>query len=192
MSSDATALAARIDRLESAHAIEQLAIRYALAVDGRDLEAWLDLFVDDVDCGRWGKGREALRRSIEPALRGCYRTIHQICGHHVEFDDADRARGHVYCRAEHEDGGKWIVMAICYFDDYARRDGKWRFVRRREKHWYAVDALERPGAPFVRWEGHAGPARLPQDFPAWAEFWKGTPAGDVAALTNAPADGEKK
>ena len=42
-------LLARIDRIESTLAIQQLPIRYALAVDGRDIDAWLALFVDDVD-----------------------------------------------------------------------------------------------------------------------------------------------
>ena len=41
-------LAARIDRLESLAEIQQLPIRYALAVDGRDLDAWVNLFVVDV------------------------------------------------------------------------------------------------------------------------------------------------
>ena len=97
-------LSARLDRIESTLAIQQLPIRYALAVDGRDIETWLSLFVPDVDCGRHGTGRKALRATIEPALRGFYRSIHFICGHSIEFADADSAHGHVYCRAEHEDG----------------------------------------------------------------------------------------
>ena len=175
------ALLQRIDRLESLQAIQQLPIRYALAVDGRDLDAWVGLFVEDVNCGRHGTGRAVLRALIEPDLRKFYRSIHQICGHRVEFVDADQARGVVYCRAEHEVGDRWIVMAIAYFDDYARRDGDWYFTRRREKHWYSVDILERPAPPFHRWpEDGAGP-RLPGDFPTWLGFW--SEDGDIAGLT---------
>ena len=93
---------ARLDRLESLAAIQQLPIRYALAIDGRDIDTWVGLFVADVNCGRRGAGREVLRTIIEPAVRTFYRSIHQICGHQVEFDDADHARDTVYCRAEHE------------------------------------------------------------------------------------------
>lgn len=179
-------LAARIDRLESHAAIQQLAIRYALAVDGRDVEAWASLFTPDVDCGRHGRGRDALKGVIAPALRTFYRSIHQICGHRVEFDDADHARGIVYCRAEHEDGGQWIVMAIAYFDAYERRDGEWLFVRRREKHWYAADWQSRPAAPFTGWAAHPASPGLPQEFPAWSAFWAEQTADEIAALTALP------
>ena len=45
---EATTLAERLDRIESQLAIGQLPIRYALAVDARDVDAWLELFVPDV------------------------------------------------------------------------------------------------------------------------------------------------
>jgi hypothetical protein len=179
-------LAHRIDRIESQLAIQQLPIRYAVAVDGRDIDAWVDLFVTDVDCGRAGKGRDALRGMIVEGLRGFYRSVHQICGHQIDFADADSATGIVYCRAEHEDRGKWIVMAIAYFDQYARRDGRWYFVRRKEKHWYYADAAERPTAPFLGWPGHETVPRLPGDFPAWSHFWDAVPADEVRQLTDMP------
>lgn len=179
-------LEARIDRLESLAAIQQLPIRYALAVDSRDLDAWVGLFVPDVNCGRRGSGREILRAIIEPELRTFYRSIHQICGHQVDFGDADHATGVVYCRAEHEDAGKWVVMAIAYFDTYERRGDEWFFVRRREKHWYAADWQERPKAPFTGWASHANPPRLPQDFASWDAFWASDDVADTARLTSQP------
>ena len=185
-------LLARIDRIESTLAIQQLPIRYALAVDGRDIDAWLALFVDDVDCGRHGKGREALRGTIEGPLATFYRSIHQICGHRIDFIDADHATGQVYCRAEHEDRGKWVVMAICYFDNYERRDGQWYFVRRRERHWYANDAIERPVAPFHHWKGHDVPPDLPAAFPAWSAFWDKVDPALVAELTGEPVASKRR
>jgi ketosteroid isomerase-like protein len=113
----------RLERLEASHAIGQLAARYALAIDSRDIDAWVELFVDDVDCGRRGKGREALRSFIDPVVRNFYRSIHYICGQTIDYRGGDTATGTVYCRAEHETGGEWIVMAIIYFDTYERRDG---------------------------------------------------------------------
>jgi hypothetical protein len=181
-------LAERLDRIESSLAIQQLPIRYALAVDGRDIDAWIGLFVKDVDCGARGKGREALRSFIAPALTGCYRTIHQICGHQYSFVDADHATGHTYCRAEHEIGGQWMVMAICYIDKYERQDGEWFFTRRKERHWYAVDVRKEggPTAPFEPWPDHGIPPTLPGIFPTWTKFWSDVEPATVAALTKEP------
>ena len=186
---EAQSLEARIDRIESRQAIADLAARYARAVDARDIEAWLALFVDDVDCGKRGRGREALRGFIEPNLRTFYRSVHFIGGHVIDLDDADpdAATGTVYCRAEHEDGDRWVAMAIVYFDEYARRDGRWYFVRRAEKHWYSVDVLERPTAPFQQWERWADRhPDLPADFESWRPFWTGSTQDEIARLTRLP------
>jgi hypothetical protein len=185
---DLESLARRLDRIESELAIGQLPARYALAIDARDLDTWAGLFVDDVDCGKFGRGRAALRRFIEPAVRTFYRSHHQICGQVIDFVDDDHATGKVYCRAEHEAAGKWVVMAICYFDRYERRDGRWYFLRRSEKHWYSSDVLERPTGPnFQRWD--AWPDRkpeLPHAFPTWAAFWKDTAPEVLARLSSEP------
>ena len=119
-------------------------------------------FRPDVDMGRHGTGREALRRYIDPMVRRFYRSVHQICGHRIELTTKDTATGAVYCRAEHEVGEEWIVMAICYFDEYARVDGEWFFSRRRERHWYAADATSTPQSQgFAGWagSGKAGASR---------------------------------
>ena len=168
-------LATRLDRIESQLAIGQLPIRYAMAVDARDLDTWVSLFVPDVQVGRDSFGHDALRAQIDPLLRTFRRSMHQICGHRVELDpdDADRATGATYCRAEHEVDERWIVMAICYFDEYRRHEGEWLFSRRREEHWYAADINEHPQAvAFDSWHSDGAP-RLPQRFPTWAGFWSG-------------------
>lgn len=183
---DISDLARRVARTEARQAIAELPARYALAVDSRDVAAWLDLFVEDVDCGRRGKGREVLRGFIEPNLRTFYRSIHQICGHVVDFIDDETATGTVYCRAEHEDGDKWIVMTIVYFDRYVKKAGRWYFERRREKHWYAADVLDRPQPSFARWSRSPEEPGLPAAFPTWAPFWAGHDEADLAALTAKP------
>jgi hypothetical protein len=178
-------LGERIERVEARLEIGQLPIRYALAVDARDLDAWVSLFVPDVDVGRHGRGREALRAVIEPQLRWFYRSVHQICGHRIDLVDPDTARGAVYCRAEHEVGDRWIVMAICYFDDYRRVDGEWLFARRAERHWYAADVNEHPQAVgFDSWGTSRRPPQLPHEFETWTPFWHPDPERSVP--THAP------
>jgi 3-phenylpropionate/cinnamic acid dioxygenase small subunit len=58
----------RIDRIESHQAIQQLPIRYAMAVDGRDVDAWVNLFTPDVQVGRDSFGRDALRETAAAHL----------------------------------------------------------------------------------------------------------------------------
>jgi hypothetical protein len=174
----------RLARVEARIAIGELPARYARAVDARDIDAWLNLFVENVDCGRFGNGREALRRFIDPALRTFYRSVHFLCGHVVDFESDDAATGTVYCRAEHEDGDRWVVMAIIYFDRYVRCGGDWFFESRDEKHWYSADVLDRPRAPFQLWDRwDKRLPRLPEDFPTWQGFWEPSSQCDIDAIT---------
>lgn len=174
----------RLERVEAQLAIGQLPIRYALAVDARDVDGWLALFVPDVQVGRDRFGREALREYIEPRLRLFYRSMHQVCGHHIELEDPDHARGRVYCRAEQEFGDRWIILAVCYFDSYRRVDGDWLFARRKERLWYTADVTERPQTVgFHGWPEGSGPADLPHAFESWASFWEtGERVGGVTQL----------
>jgi SnoaL-like domain len=172
-------LAAAEARLE----IGQLPIRYALAVDGRDVDAWVGVFEPEVDLGRHGRGRAALKAFITPQLRWFYRCQHQICGHRIELLDDTSARGKTYCRAEHEVGDRFVVMGICYDDVYTKVDGEWFFARRNEQHWYAADLLERPqDVDFGSWERSATPA-LPHAFPTWDAFWAEV---DTTTVTSHP------
>jgi hypothetical protein len=176
--------AERLQRVEDILQIQQLAIQYALAVDERDVDRWLELFVPDVDVGRRGVGREALRQVITPMLRLFYRSIHHITGHCIELIDTTRASGSVYCRAEHEVGGRWIVISVRYDDDYRKVDGRWYFVRRDDKHWYEADLIERPqDVGFSGWADAPSRPRLPQPGTSWAKFWEGI---DTTRVTSAP------
>src|SRR2546423_11427530 len=102
----------RLARVEARLDIGQLPIRYALAVDQRDLDAWVALFVSDVDMGRRGRGRQALRDYIEPQLRWFYRSVHLLAGHRIELGPArpegipDTATGQGEFRAQHEAGAR--------------------------------------------------------------------------------------
>jgi 3-phenylpropionate/cinnamic acid dioxygenase small subunit len=173
----------RIARLEARAEIQQLPIRYALAVDDRDVDGWVELFVPDIELGRHGHGRDALRALITPQLRWFYRSVHQIVGHRVELLGSDTARGQVYCRAEHEVGDRWVVMAIRYDDEYRALGGEWYFSRRREKHWYAVDVAEHPqAAAFDSWGTTPGGPALP-DGRTWRAFWEDH---DTTGVTSQP------
>jgi hypothetical protein len=176
-------LARRIERLEDTHQIEQLAVRYALAVDERDVDEFVGLFIPDVRVGGGRRGRDALREIMRPQLRLFYRSVHLICGHRIIFHDDGPATGTVYCRAEHEVDDRWIVIAVRYDDEYRKVDGQWLFARRVDKHLYETDTLVRPQqVNFHGWP--EAPSRPPiPDASSWTAFWA---AVDTSEVTRAP------
>jgi hypothetical protein len=187
----------RIDRLESLDEIRQLAAKYALSLDMRDLDAHVNLFVSDIRVSREKVGRAHLKRWLDDTLRLQFTgTSHHIGNHIIEFDDADRAHGVVYSKNEHEtpraDGGaEWVIMQMLYWDNYERQDGRWYFSRRLPCYWYATD-LNRPpvGDDKMRWpDREAYEGAYHTLWPSWALFWANQPDSDEPQVAEpAPLD----
>jgi hypothetical protein len=149
--------------MESLAAIQQLPFRYGVAIDSRDLDALVALFVPTVRVGKDLHGRDALRDWFDQILREMRVSVHFVGNHVIDFDDADHARGIVYCHDELERPatGEWRV------------GGEWCFVRRRFRRWYLVDALARPshGAGVNSGADPLAAGLLPDVFPTWPAFW---------------------
>jgi len=153
--------------------IRQLAARYAVALDSRNLDALVALFVDDVQVGRDGRGRDALRKTFDSTLRSVGVTILNIGTHVIDLIDWKRANGLVYCHGEIQDGDRWIHQAILYRDTYERRGRQWYFVRRIHELWYGAEQASNPlTLPPANWpEHHDGRGTVPESFATWHEFW---------------------
>ena len=166
-----------LERLLAYEGIRQLAGRYAMAVDARDLDELAGLFVDDVRVGSSEVGRAALRHSFEKSLRGIGVSILNVGTHVIDLIDQDHATGRVYCKGEIEDGSRWIHQAIFYEDRYERRDGQWYFVRRIHRLFYGADVGTNPlGLPPANWpEHHDGWGTVPQSWATWRRFWADVP-----------------
>lgn len=162
-----------VDRLVAHEQIRQLASRYAVAIDSRDLDALVALFVDDVRVGRSARGRDALRASFDESLRAIGVSILNVGTHVIDLVDDDHATGTVYCHGEIQDGERWIHQAIVYRDTYERRDGAWLFVRRIHELFYGAEVGVNPlGLPPANWpEHHDGRGTLPERWDTWREFW---------------------
>lgn len=162
-----------LQRLVSVEAIRDLARRYALAADGKDLDAMAALFVPDVDNGRWGPGRDGVKAFYAQSLRKFHCSIHFVGNHTVDFDDDAHATGVVYCHARHhvlEPDEHWFDEALAYFDAYERVDGEWGFRRRRLRSWYRQETTDRV-VPEILAEGPKRGARMPEAFPSFEPFW---------------------
>jgi hypothetical protein len=166
----------RVDRLESLAAIQQLPYRYGVAIDSRDMDMMVELFVPDVRVGREEVGREALKRWFTTTMSHSRSSCHFIGNHVVDFDDADRARGIVYCHDELDQpqDGEWVQGQLQYWDTYRRVGGEWFFERRRFHRLYITDWLNRPshGAGSRALTSSLTTHQLPEAYPSWNAFWQ--------------------
>ena len=168
-----------IEELLARDQIRQLAERYALSVDGKDVEALVAQFTDDADFGQFGSGAEGVRNRYDFDLRKYHCTIHFVGNHVIDFDDDDHAHGIVYCRAYHHvpEPDHWFDIAVAYWDTYVRGDdGIWRFKERLSKPWYR-HVWGHPEQPDARHHvgGREPGSAMPDAFPAWAQFWEQPP-----------------
>lgn len=167
------------ERLLATVEIQQLAHRYAVALDARDLDALVALFVPDVRVGREKRGHQALRADFDRQLRTIGVSFLQVGNHVVDFEDDSHASGIVYTRAEIQEGGPesthWIVQLIQYHDRYEKRDARWLFVRRKHLLVYGAELGQNPvGLAPADWPAHqTGWGTVPASLPSWQRFWKG-------------------
>jgi hypothetical protein len=167
-----------IEELLARDRIRQLAERYALAVDGKDLESLAALFMADVDNGRFGPGRDGVKHFFDRSLRNFHCSMHLVGNHVIDFDDDEHAHGVVYCRAQHHvtEPEHWFDEALAYWDTYERVGDDWFFRRRRLRSWYRQH-FGHPDIGSARIEAIApesGPQRgnrMPDAFPTFAAFW---------------------
>lgn len=166
-------LSATVERLLAFEEIRQLASHYAVAVDSRDLDALVELFVDDVRVGRDAFGREALRASFSDSLGAIGISMLNVGTHAIDIVDSNHATGQVYCHGQIQDGDRWIHQFILYRDTYERRDGVWFFVRRIHELWYGEEAPMSPlsMAPAEWPKNHHGLGTVPASWPSWTAFW---------------------
>jgi len=171
-----------LQRLVDRDAIREVALRYALAVDSKDLDALASLFAPDVNNGRFGQGADGVRRFYDQSLRNFHCSFHLVANHIIDLHDADHADGVVYCLAQHHvlEPEHWFDEALAYWDTYVRIDGSWHFRRRRLRSWYRghsghpVHGEARVITPAeVRGPKRGG--RMPEAFETFRAFWDRPP-----------------
>jgi hypothetical protein len=147
---------ALLDRL----AIQDLAAKYARAVDRRDFELLESLFTRDARLAvHYGDPAKVAARNemrgVERIVAGIrtidrYRATTHFVGNQTVEIAGDEARAETYCLAHHlhQRDGRWFdhVMSIRYADRCVRESGRWKFAERV----LAVDWTEdRPAEPRI-------------------------------------------
>lgn len=149
-----------VEQLADIAALRRVVDEYALAVDGRDAEAFADLFVDDATLAiyEYGADEPALTYDGRERLLGVtnllrtFSTTMHVMANHVCDVDGDDATGRVYALCHHltegDGGAQDTLMLLHYRDRYRRIDGRWRIVRRDVlRQWTELHDAER--APLV-------------------------------------------
>jgi ketosteroid isomerase-like protein len=123
--------------------LNQLAYRYAAAVDACDAQAFVGLFWPDARLTVFGPGADEpfavvtghdQLAGVPRNMRERYtRTAHLMTNHVVDLDGTS-ARGTLLCTARHlyanAAGGSDVVVVIRYVDLYERREDRWRILDR--------------------------------------------------------------
>jgi hypothetical protein len=137
--------------------LNELAVRYCLAIDDSDYAGMVDLYTTNATLGTTVGGQEVV--DTLRSIRSTYgRTIHVPEAHTITFTDDDHATGIVLSHAELDIQAQTVHCYIRYYDDYERgADSAWRFANRTLKVAYAVPVQQLPDSLAatdpVRWPG---------------------------------------
>jgi len=137
---DAAGFAERVARLEDLEAIRRLVVDYKIALDGKDTDAYVELFA--VDGTLWctpelqATGRPAIKALVD-GMSGNLLTeevgtdFHAIANHQIDLagDTATGTLMWLYFTVG-ADGRPSLAKIGHYTDTYRREDGRWRFHRR--------------------------------------------------------------
>ena len=170
--------------------IRDLAYKYALAMDTRDLNNLVSLYTEDTRTDNGYTGLTALKRQFQVALPPTIRyTHHQVGNHLIEFVDSNSAKGIVYSNNQVELGQHWLQVQMLYIDEYRKHQGQWFFLSRQPVYRTVSEEGQAPlGEAKLRWPGQPPqPSDWSQHFPAWDKYWS-HPEDDSAA---APVDHSK-
>lgn len=129
-------LGARLRRLEDLEEIRQLFVDYGHHLDRGDLDAYAALFTEDGELllgplGR-ARGRAEIREVMARATRGSAGNSWHLITNPMIRLDGERATAEVMWTVifREEDGSPGVRMMGRHRDVLARRDGRWRFLRR--------------------------------------------------------------
>ena len=172
-----------LEQLLARDQIRELAHRYAVYLDARDLDKLVGLYTPDIRVSRDVYGRAALRDDFDRILRTIGITFLQVGNHVIDFEGDTRATGVVYTRGEIQDGGidsdRWIIHVIQYHDSYKKVDDRWYFSRRKHLLVYGAELGVNPLAlPPAHWpRSQTGMGSVPGDLDTWQRFWRLNPEG---------------
>ncbi len=166
----------RLAKLEHRAEINDLVVRYFLAADDDETDAFDAIFsadarflVSDFLCG---DGREAVKSFLADERKKMGITIHTPHYAQITFRDDATAQGLVGAHLELNTGGTMVFGAVRYSDDYIRQNNGWRIKKRVMRTVY-IAPWQDVGKAFssthpIRWTGMEP---QPTEFPRKSEHY---------------------
>ena len=134
-----------VERLQIRVALEDLNTAFCYFLDHNEVDALLDLFVDDVyytHASRVSRGKAELEQVFRSRSATKTRTArHLYSGLRLDIESATRARGTSVCMTFGQYGEPPLspatpTLVADFVDEYVRGDdGKWRF---KERHIHRI------------------------------------------------------
>ncbi len=138
------------DHLADRDALRELRARYSHTYDGKQLDAFLALFVEDgvLQLGPTGfaRGRDEMRKALAGPIESADFAIHFTSDEITDFTGPDTARG-TSRFAVHTGREPNIQGAGTYRDEYLRTADGWRFAARRIEFFYMGVRGDWPATP---------------------------------------------
>ncbi|ORV86213.1 nuclear transport factor 2 family protein [Mycolicibacterium iranicum] len=164
-----------LDDLLARDAIRALPLRYAAAIESRDVDAMAELFSPDARFGDYGDGPDGLRTLMSRSLNDSIFAVILVANHLIDLHDAEHASGQVWalCHAQTRADG-FLDQLIRYDDTYEKVGDRWLFSHRRHRLWYGAahekSPLDQPPANWPR--SQVGVGDIPLADPRFAAWWE--------------------
>jgi hypothetical protein len=179
-SADELTLRQSVRELLDREELRELNIRYAMAIDDRRIDDFVQCFTDDGEFRHVDgmvKGRDAIR-DYQNARLALYGPTYHYAHAYTFSVTGDTGTGTVLAHSELSIDGAMFVVGFRYEDEYRREDG-WHFASRGIRVLYFAPYAELPGI-FAdqfrkRWPGDPRAADFPEGDAAWEQFAAGRP-----------------
>ena len=165
----------RIEALIAREEIRSLPIRYAAAVEARDVDAMAELFSPHARFGSYGEGPDGLRRLMTDSLTGSLFAVILVANHLIDLHDDSHGSGQVWAHCyAHTRADGFVDQLIRYEDRYEKLDGRWLVNHRRHRLWYGASHTRSPLAqPAANWPAsQVGVGDIPLADPEFLAWWR--------------------
>jgi len=167
-----------LEVLLAREAIRELPLRYAKAIETRDVDAMVALFASEARFGAYGTGPDACRALMNELMADSLFAVILVTNHVIELDDADHAHGEVWALCYAQSDAGFNEQLLRYEDRYQREAGDWRFLHRKHRLWYGqvrdVSPFDQNPAEWPKSQVGVGDIPLADDrFRQWWERRRG-------------------